>query len=1136
MRARVMCPSLLGVYLLVAFSFAACSDSEVLSPGIDGSVQESLVEGELLATTTLTVRFPGLSGVKVEVRQPDGEAGTVGGSVLTLWNQTEEAVVEVAAGLYDLRVTKGAMHRVVDEVDCTGAACTVDDLVRTATVVLDALTGVKVEFRASDGTVGTVGGSVQTLWNQTGTVTQPVLRGIYDVRLGKGASQYVVDQVDCEEDCQLQDLIRNVTVKLGTLTGVKIELRAEDGEPETVGGSVTTLWNQSGSPVFPALPGRYDLRLGKGAMSFVLDGVDCTTDCQVGVPPDLVTAALQVQFPGLSGVKVELRASDGAPGTVGGSVQTLWNQADAVAIDVLKGVYDIRLSKGAASMVMDEVDCTQETCTAQGWVTTMTVLLADETGVKVEVRVEDGLPETVGGSVQTLWSQSGTVEIPVLQGMYDVRLTWSGEKLVVDGVSCFAPDGCLVDPWGTGSPSNPPVAVISWDPQPGLTQLFSGGASPSPSGEPLTYAWDFGDGTTETGVSVIHTFPVAGAYTVTLTVTDPAGASASAEVVVEVSNPVNSTPEVAIGEDRIAEEGEELTWTGEFADPDPDDSWKVTVDYGDGTVEQLAHEADKTFRLTHSWADDGTFTVTVTVEDDDGGVGKASTEVGVDNVAPVVDAGPDGPDRAWKGEPYEFSGSFLDPGTGDTHTITWDFGDGSPPVTGTLTPSHTFTAAGTFTVTLTVEDDDGGRGSDQTAVQLINRLPAASFTTTELSWDTFRFDASGSSDPDGDDLTYQWTMGGVAAGGGITTEFTFPEPGTYTAALAVYDGDGGADETWTEVEVSAPPSSISVVEHAISTTSAYETTPTLGADAAGDILVYTSREVLPGGEYDWGQIWAQRLLADGSPTGSRILVSDGTTDDKLNDISGNLIAYTAFESKSSMLGHVMVFDVETGTRTVVTSQLETVHEARIFGTAVVWTQGQSGSMKIMYFDLNWSGVEPVIIGGPNPPASNVDIGERFVVWEEEVLDASGTFYQGDIIAYDLWSGVPIMVSCDGNRDEKSPATFGNYIVWESTDLSGQESIEMADMSDTAYPVFTTLTSGSAAVAYPSIDGDLVAYEGNEAGNFDIYLYRISDGQTFQVTTDAGDQYLNNVYGDKVAWVTAGAGSTDIFVGAFSIWP
>ena len=35
-----------------------------------------------------------------------------------------------------------------------------------------------------------------------------------------------------------------------------------------------------------------------------------------------------------------------------------------------------------------------------------------------------------------------------------------------------------------------------------------------------------------------------------------------------------------------------------------------------------------------------------------------------------------------------FSGSFTDPGTADTHTIEWDFGDGSPVVTGTLTPTH----------------------------------------------------------------------------------------------------------------------------------------------------------------------------------------------------------------------------------------------------------------------------------------------------------------------------------------------------------------------------------------------------------------------------------------------------------------
>jgi hypothetical protein len=55
-------------------------------------------------------------------------------------------------------------------------------------------------------------------------------------------------------------------------------------------------------------------------------------------------------------------------------------------------------------------------------------------------------------------------------------------------------------------------------------------------------------------------------------------------------------------------------------------------------------------------------------------------------------------------------------------------------------------------------------------------------------------------------------------------------------------------------------------------------------------------------------------------------------------------------------------------------------------------------------------------------------------------------------------------------------------------------------------------------ARPSMDGDLIAYESDSNGNFDIFVYRISTEETFAVTMDPGDQYLNDVYGDLVAYV------------------
>jgi len=64
---------------------------------------------------------------------------------------------------------------------------------------------------------------------------------------------------------------------------------------------------------------------------------------------------------------------------------------------------------------------------------------------------------------------------------------------------------------------------------------------------------------------------------------------------------------------------------------------------------------------------------------------------------------------------------------------------------------------------------------------------------------------------------------------------------------------------------------------------------------------------------------------------------------------------------------------------------------------------------------------------------------------------------------------------------------------------------------------------------PSIDGDLIAYESSLYGNLDVLVYRISTGETFRITDNTNHQYLNDVFGDKVAYVDQRNGNEDIFV-------
>jgi immune inhibitor A len=100
--------------------------------------------------------------------------------------------------------------------------------------------------------------------------------------------------------------------------------------------------------------------------------------------------------------------------------------------------------------------------------------------------------------------------------------------------------GCAPYNYGAVTAANfPPTALIQVKPSTGNTSAnfkFDGSLSTDDSTprEQLTYAWDFGDGTTATGSSVRHKFAVAGSYTVTLTVTDADGLAGSATKVMQI--------------------------------------------------------------------------------------------------------------------------------------------------------------------------------------------------------------------------------------------------------------------------------------------------------------------------------------------------------------------------------------------------------------------------------------------------------------------------------------------------------------------------------------------------------------------------------------------------------------------------
>lgn len=155
---------------------------------------------------------------------------------------------------------------------------------------------------------------------------------------------------------------------------------------------------------------------------------------------------------------------------------------------------------------------------------------------------------------------------------------------------------------------------------------------------------------------------------------------------------------------------------------------------------------------------------------------------------------------------FDASGS-SDP-DGDIVSYEWEFGDGET-ATG-QTVQHTYAEPGTYNVTLTVTDDDGAEATETKEVVVESASPDAQFTVTPTGGSTetiFTFNASGSSDPDGEIVAYTWDFGDGSAPvteDDPTTEHQFGAPGTYEVTLTVTDDDGATATTTQEVTVLDP--------------------------------------------------------------------------------------------------------------------------------------------------------------------------------------------------------------------------------------------------------------------------------------------------------------------------------------------
>jgi PKD repeat protein len=296
------------------------------------------------------------------------------------------------------------------------------------------------------------------------------------------------------------------------------------------------------------------------------------------------------------------------------------------------------------------------------------------------------------------------------------------------------------------------------------------------SGAITAWAWNFGDGTGSTEQSPAHTYMAAGHYTVSLTVTGPGGSDTETKV-----SYINVTmPPAPVAAFTANPTSGQAPLNVQFTDQSSGVIAAWSWDFGDGTSSTDQSPA-------HTYMA-GAYTVSLTVS----GPGGSHTETKADYITVTA---PPAPTAKFTAEPtsgqFPLNVQFTDNSEGDITAWSWDFGDG----TGSTeqSPAHTYTAAGNYTVSLTVT---GPGGSDTKTkpdfiTVLVPPAPKAKFNaepTTGQAPLTVQFNEKS----EGEYASCLWDFGDGNTSTEENPSHTYQNAGLYTVSLTV-TGPGGSD-------------------------------------------------------------------------------------------------------------------------------------------------------------------------------------------------------------------------------------------------------------------------------------------------------------------------------------------------------
>lgn len=450
--------------------------------------------------------------------------------------------------------------------------------------------------------------------------------------------------------------------------------------------------------------------------------------------------------------------------------------------------------------------------------------------------------EFPGGAPSSSSDENPTVEYAA-PGVYDVKLT------AINPAGTDEEEKTAFITVGTT-----PVANFTFTTN-GNTVTFDNTSTNNNGIGAMTFAWDFGDGNTSTDEDPTHTYTTNGTYDVELEVTNDCGAIAITQQVTILLPPVAAfSAPVTEGCAPFAVTFENLStgnpssYAWEFPGGDPANSTdeEPTVTYNapgsyDVTLIAINTAGSDTTTLTdyitvnpnavagftstttartvaftnvstnatsyfwdfgdgnnstdvdptHTYADDGTYTVVLSATNDCGTVTMTETIV-------IVTAPTAGFSSNVTSGCDPLTVMFMNQSSSNATSFQWSFPGGNPSSSTEENPTVTYNDPGTYTVTLTVSNTAGSNTATQTNYITVNTTPFAGFTST-VNNNTASFTNTSTNG-----TSYEWNFGDGNSSTDANPTHTYADDGTYTVTLSATNDCGTVMTTETVVIVTAP--------------------------------------------------------------------------------------------------------------------------------------------------------------------------------------------------------------------------------------------------------------------------------------------------------------------------------------------